>query len=118
MSAVHGPAARLRSDFWVGAHLRLCNSQQAPAVLRRRGADEAGAIFIVLDRLDGEQRLYGPGPQSLADETGERLFSLLVTGSAVAVSDRLEREMRFDPDLWIVDVEDRDGNPRLPLAVE
>ena len=111
-------AARLRSDFWVGAYLRLCNSQGAAAVLRRRGADEAGAIFIVLDRLNGEQTLYGPAPQSLADDQGERLFSLVISGDALVMSQKLEREMRFDSDLWIVDVEDREGNPRLALAGE
>ncbi len=110
--------ARLRSDFWAGAYIRLCNGLDRPATLRRRGAAEAGAIFIVMDRLDGSQALYGPAPQSLADESGERLFLKMLEGDAPAIMDRLEREARFDPDLWIIDVEARDGDPHLPLARE
>ncbi|HXW19749.1 MAG TPA: DUF1491 family protein, partial [Roseiarcus sp.] len=33
-----------------------------------------------------------------------------------AIEERLAREIRFDPDIWIVEVEDRDGKPRLDLA--
>ncbi len=29
---------------------------------------------------------------------------------------RLERQVRFDPDLWIVEVEDRNGEPAIDLA--
>lgn len=111
-------AARLRSDFWVSAYLRRCNGAGAPAVLRRRGSPEAGAIHVVLDRLDGVQVLYGPAPQMLLDDSGERLFVEIARGDALAVSARLDRELRFDSDLWIVDVEARDGDPRLPLAAD
>ena len=76
----------------------------------RRGAEEAGAIFIIIDRLDGLADLYGPAPQSSFDDEkpSDRLFQkVVVGGNSVAVNDRLDREKRFDPDLWIVAVEDR-----------
>jgi hypothetical protein len=111
-------AARLTSEFWASAYLRTMNGDSRPATLRRRGSPEAGAVFVVLDRLDGVQTLYGPAPQSLADESGERLFLPVVSGDALTIMARLDREMRFDPDLWIIDVEARDGDPRLPLARE
>jgi len=80
------------------------------ATLRRRGAAEAGAVFVVLDRLDGRCALFAPGP---SDETlGERRFLRAHKAEWVdsaEVSARLEREVRRDPDLWIVDVERRDG---------
>ena len=78
----------------------------------RHGAEEAGAIFIIIDRLDGLADLYGPAPQSSFDdeEPSDRLFQkVVVGGNSVAVNDRLDREKRFDPDLWIVAVEDRKG---------
>ncbi len=108
--------ARLRSDFWVGAYLRTCNGAGASAVLRQRGAAEAGAIFVVVDDLAGSQSLYAPAPQSLVEESGERLFTLVMTGDGGMITERLAREARFDPDLWIIDVEDRAALPRLPLA--
>lgn len=103
---------RVTSAFWVSAYLRRCASSGVDAVLRRRGATEAGAIFIVVDRLDGSVALLGPAPQSEADDTGGRRFAPLhKTGTiaAEAAETRLKREVDFDPDLWIVAVEDRGG---------
>ena len=111
---------RLRSDIWVAAYLRRCGVEGASAVLRRRGAAEAGAIFIKVDRLDGSAALYGPAPQSAPMAPGvERAFARAHKpewiGSREA-DDRLEREIAFDPDLWIVEVESRDGRAWIDLA--
>jgi hypothetical protein len=111
---------RLRADIWVAAYIRRCEVEGASAVLRRRGAAEAGAIFVKLDRLDGRAALYGPAPQSELAEWGiERLWRRVHAEEWVepgVVEERLAREIRFDPDLWIVEVEDRQGKPRLDLA--
>ncbi|MGH6790802.1 MAG: DUF1491 family protein [Pseudolabrys sp.] len=106
---------RLKSGIWVSAYLRRCNAEGAFAVVRRRGAEEAGAVFIKISRLDGTALLYGPAPQSAFDEAqpADRLFvAALGAGLAVPEADveaRLTREIRFDPDVWIVEVEDRAG---------
>ena len=55
---------RLKSGIWVAAYLRRCNVEGVFAAVRRRGAEEAGAIFIKINRLDGTAMLYGPAPQS------------------------------------------------------
>lgn len=104
--------ARVTSDFWVSAYLRRCAVAGAAAVLRRRGAAEAGAIMIKVDRLDGTALLLGPAPQSEAEEAGGRSFAPVhreATIEAGAAEARLAREVGFDPDLWIVEVEDREG---------
>ena len=111
---------RLRSDIWVAAYLRRCGVEGVNAVLRRRGSEEAGAIFIKIDRLDGSAALYGPAPQSAAPGQGiERMFArahkLEWIGSREA-DERLDREIAFDPDLWIVEVESKDGQTWLDLA--
>jgi len=112
-------AARLRSDFWVSAYIRRCAVQDVVAVLRRRGAAEAGAIFVKLDCLDGTARLFGPAPQSLAaDDDGVRRFIEipLSDNTPLAAEEKLRRELNFDGDLWIVEVEDRAGRHFLDLA--
>lgn len=113
---------RLKSGIWVAAYLRRCAVEGAFAVLRRRGAEEAGAVFVQVDRLDGTVALFGPAPQSLADEDGgDRLFTpvpLKPEPTPVAALARLQREIEFDSDLWIVDVEDRQGRHFLDLAKE
>ena len=107
---------RLRSDIFVSAYIRRCQVENVPAVLRRRGAAEAGAIFVKVDRLDGTCALFGPAPQSALDEDAGRRFVRLhdtETIASAAAEERLARELRFDSDLWIVEAEDRAGLSRL-----
>lgn len=109
--------ARLRSDFFVSAHLRRCAVEGLDAVLRRRGAAEAGAVFVKVDRLDGSADLLGPAPQSLVDDGGARRFIALMRAAPPAdVDARLAREGRFDPDYWLVEIDDRAGRHLLDLA--
>ena len=111
---------RLRSDFWVAALLRRCNSLGASAVLRRRGAPEAGAIFVVVDNLGGALQLYGPAPQSeLPDGSMDRLFVPLhreASLSSADVESKLARQVSFDPDVWIIEIEDKQARIFFDLA--
>jgi hypothetical protein len=111
--------ARLRSDFWVSAYLRRCALEGVDAVLRRRGAAEGGAIFLKIDRLDGTAALYGPAPQSLFGAgDDQRLFAPALDGATGDVEERIRREMKFDPDLWLIESDDRQGRHFLDLAPE
>ena len=92
------------------------------AVLRRRGAAEAGAIFVKVDHLDGRATLYGPAPQSLVADAPlgvDRTFARAHSGPNIdsgEADERLKREVAFDPDLWIVEVEDGVDGAWLDLA--
>ena len=114
---------RLKSGIWVSAYLRRCNVEGVFAAVRRRGAEEAGAIFIKVTRLDGTSSLYGPAPQTAFDDAhpADRLFVAVLGGETPAadadVEARLQREIRYDPDVWIVEVEDRYGRPFLDNLV-
>ena len=103
---------RLKSGIWVAAYLRRCQVEGVAAVLRRRGAEEAGAIFIKVSRLDGNADLYGPAPQSAFDEAhpADRFFTVSLTEKPEAdIEAYLQKQIRFDPDLWLVETEDRGG---------
>lgn len=97
-------------------------AEGASAVLRRRGAAEAGAIFVKIDRLDGRAALFGPAPQSLADQAApgvDRLFARMHAAEWIDANEadrRLEREISYDPDVRIVEVEDRDGETSLDIV--
>jgi hypothetical protein len=114
---------RLRSDIWVAAYLRRCGVEGVGAVLRRRGAAEAGAIFIKVDHLDGSATLYGPAPQSQAADAPpgvDRIFTRAHAGRHIDSNDaeeRLKREISFDPDLWIVEIEKGGDGAWLDLAL-
>ncbi|MBI4367050.1 MAG: DUF1491 family protein [Deltaproteobacteria bacterium] len=114
---------RLKSSIWVAAYVRRCHIEGAFAAVRRRGADEAGAVYIKINRLDGTGTLYGPAPQAVFDEAqpAGRLFTVIL-GRKAATTDadieaRLVREIRYDPDVWIVEVDDRVGRHFLDDAV-
>jgi hypothetical protein len=110
---------RLRSDIFVAAYVRLRNGQNAFAVVSRRGAAEAGAIFVKIDRLDGRIDLYGPAPQMAVDGNSPlRVFQKISKPDALPadIDAQLAREMRFDSDIWIIDVEDRTGESHLDLV--
>jgi hypothetical protein len=99
---------RVTSDLWVSALLRRVQSAGGFGAVLRRGASEAGAIFIVSRSRLGEVTLYGPAPQ-VAYEEGkpqERGFSeMLGPADDAAIEAKLEKERRFDPDLWVVEIE-------------
>lgn len=109
---------RVTSDFFVGVLVRKVFAGQGFAAVSKRGAAEAGAIFVIVDRLDGTHDLYGPAPQAMFyDQPQGRLFErLLDQVDREEITARLEREERMDPDYWVVEVESRDGTVDLPLA--
>ena len=113
---------RLKSGIWVAAYIRRCNGEGAFAVVRRRGADEAGAIFIKLNRLDGTAEIFAPAPQTAFDDShpAERAFAPGLPAQPAPEADveaYLTRQLRFDPDVWIVEVEDRAGRHFLDDAL-
>jgi hypothetical protein len=103
---------RLKSEIWVKAYLRRCQSAGADAVLVRRGDQERGAIYIKVNRLDGTAALFGPAPAGLGEAHDDRLWEPCLKGGQAPeaeVDAFLERQVGFDPDVWIVAVEDRAG---------
>jgi hypothetical protein len=113
---------RLKSGIWVAAYIRRCQAEGAQAILRRRGADEAGAIFVKVARLDGTADVYGPAPQTAFDDArpSDRLFVRGLKTQPATEADAeayLARQLKFDPDIWIVEVEDRAGRNFLDTVV-
>lgn len=109
---------RVTSALWVGAYVRRCYVEGAFAAVLRKGAEEAGAIMVVVDRLDGTSDLYAPAPQSAFHESRptDRLFQQVLGGAtSEAVRESIDRETRFDSDVWVIAVEDRAGRAFLDL---
>jgi hypothetical protein len=78
-------------------------------MLRKRGAAEAGAIFIKIDHLDGTASLLQPA-SSFADlpKGVDRQFARILSHvEASDVEARMIREIKFDTDLWFVEIENR-----------
>jgi hypothetical protein len=111
---------RLKSNIWVAAYLRRCQVNGIFGAVRRRGAEEAGAIFIKLVLLDGHAMLFTPAPQTAYDDSRpvERVFAPSSSQPVAeqVIEERLSKEIRFDPDVWIVEIEDKAGRHFLDLA--
>lgn len=100
---------RLKSEIFVSALMRCVFAAGDFAAIERKGAEEAGAIFIRQRLRDGRENLYGPAPQSFAEDEevrGERRFERRLNEAAgPEVEALLEKERRFDADLWVVELE-------------
>ena len=103
---------RLKSEIWVKAYIRRCQSEGAAAMLARRGDTDAGAIYIKVIRGDGTALLFGPAPAGLDDADEHRCWEPLLSGIPGTEADAdtyLKRQVSFDSDIWIIAVEDREG---------
>ncbi|UIJ70651.1 DUF1491 family protein [Aurantimonas sp. HBX-1] len=109
---------RVTSDLFVAQLLRRLFADGAFAAVVRRGAEAAGAIFVVARGRSGSVRLYGPAPQSFGEEDGSRRFMAEPPMDDAAMEQRLAREARFDPDYWVVEIETDDVAAYLDIVEE
>lgn len=106
----------LSTDVWVGALIRRAELGGAFAVVARKGDPRAGAVLLkVLNRGEGTARLYAEATRM----DGERVWMRPAPSEQEPDLDRyIERALRIDPDLWVVEIEDREGRHFLTEPVE
>lgn len=103
---------RLKTGIWVRAYLRRCQSEGIPAAVVRRGDEDAGAIFIRVNCLNGTSLVFGPAPAGLEQDGQDRKLMPVLNGSRAAdqdVEEYFRREISFDSDLWILEIESKQG---------
>jgi hypothetical protein len=98
--------SRLTSRFWVDAYLARLRVFDIPAFVVAHGDDTGGAVLVKLSTLDGKAVLY---QRSFDLMTGERNWAELVRGSDADADASIARQCGFDPDIWVIEVEDREG---------
>ncbi|BAQ70775.1 DUF1491 family protein [Rhodovulum sulfidophilum] len=97
---------RLTAEFWVQAYLARLRLEGIPAFVVAHGDDTAGAVLVKLNTLDGQARAY---QRAFDLNSGERRWMELAEGGEAEVDAAIGRQRGFDPDLWVIEVEDRDG---------
>lgn len=100
-------APRLKSGIFVRALIRRAQVAGAQGFVVRKGSEEAGAVFIKVARLDGTafvlaQARAGDGELVWTRPLGEACDD-------ARASAYFERQVTFDPDIWVVEIEDREG---------
>lgn len=103
-------AARLTSGFWVSAHLARLQAAGIAVFVARKGDATAGAVLVKLATLDGQAKAFQRRFDLVADR---RVWDLLAEGAEAEVDAVLARERGRDPDLWIIEIEDRAGRTLL-----
>ncbi|MEP3686097.1 MAG: DUF1491 family protein [Sulfitobacter dubius] len=97
---------RLTARFWVDAYLTRLRLQDIPAFVVAHGDDTGGAVLVKLATLDGSAMLF---QRSFDLMTGDRKWVELASGDEREVDQTVARQRSFDPDLWVIEVEDRAG---------
>jgi hypothetical protein len=100
---------RLTAEFWVQAYLARLRLADIPAFVTARGDATAGAVIVKLNTLDGSARAFARS----WDASGARIWATLAEGAEAEVDGALARQRRHDPDLWVIEVEDRAGRSLL-----
>lgn len=103
---------RVKTEIWVGAYLRRCMGEGLAVYVAARGDPFAGAVFICVDNLAGACWLYGPAPAGLEQSVDERRWTACFAKAPVSVREAeeyLRRQKQYDPDLWVIELEDRQG---------
>lgn len=101
---------RLTARFWVDAYLTRLRMLDIPAFVVSHGDDTAGTVLIKLNTLDGQATLFHRSYDLLEDR---REWAVLEEGREADIDDNLTRQRSRDPDLWVVEVEDRAGRHML-----
>jgi len=100
--------ARLKTRLVVQAAIRLCSLRAVPVAVTRRGDEDAGTILVKLDQRDMGCTVL---VETRAPD-GSRAW-LRATGAApvseVDADAYIARQVKRDPDLWVVEIEDREG---------
>ncbi len=97
---------RLTAEFWVHAYLARLRFTEIPAFVTAHGDNTAGAVLVKLNTLDGQAQLFQRETDLMTDQ---RKWAVLAEGGERDVDAAIARQRGFDPDLWVIEVEDRQG---------
>ena len=98
--------ARITSEIWIAAYLTRCRLATIPAFVVARGDRTAGAVLVKLNTLDGSAVCF---QRSFNLMSGERRWITLVEGDEAEVDASIAKQRGFDPDVWVIEVEDKSG---------
>ncbi|MDB6176747.1 DUF1491 family protein [Paracoccus sp. Z330] len=104
------PEPRLAAGIWVSAYLARLGMANIPAYVITRGDQTAGAILVKCALLDGSARLYS---REWDFETDQRPWQMVLDAPEREVDDAIQRQRSFDPDIWVIEIESREGQTLL-----
>lgn len=105
-------ASKIKAGIWVQAQIRLCDINFIPLMVRHKGDPDSGAILLKIDKgeagcsvlsqvrdVDGNPGwMYGGGGELIEQKEAEAY---------------IQRQIKRDPDLWVLEIEDQKGRYEL-----
>ncbi len=104
----------LKTSVWAPALIRRAQSAGAYATVIRKGDPDAGAALLKVRALDGSAVLYRP----MRNMSGDRIWLPKGPLPESEIDDAITLRLATDPDLWVIEIEDRDGRHFLTETVE
>jgi hypothetical protein len=108
----------LKTEFWVSALIRRAEIEGVFAAIARKGDPDAGAVLVKVATLDGRARLYAPAQPGEAERVWLDLSAGSLGDREADVDAYARKRADTDPDLWVVEIEDKKGRNFLDGPVE
>jgi len=102
--------SRLATGIWVAAYRARLEAEGIAVYIAARGDDTAGAVLVKCATMDGQAQAFHRGWDLT---TGERTWEVLAGGAEAEVDTAISRQRSYDPDLWVIEVEDARGRHML-----
>lgn len=99
--------SRLTTEIWVAAYLTRLRLATVPAFIVQKGDGTAGAVLVKVNTLDGKACCY---QRSFDLLSGDRRWVVLIEDDEPQVDESINKQKGFDPDIWVIEIETRDGN--------
>ena len=96
----------LKTELYIKAHLKRLEIEGIPAYIARHGDDDAGNLIVKLSTLDGKASMF---IREYNLETSERIWVRILEASEAEVDASIQTQCGFDPDLWVLEIEDPKG---------
>ncbi len=100
--------ARLPTELWVSAGLRRASDLGVPAFVVRKGETQSGTVILKVNRLENGCSVF----TQARDIDGRLGWFPALDGATVPEAEAdayIERNAARDPDIWVIEVEHRDG---------
>jgi hypothetical protein len=101
---------RLTAGLWISAYLNRLRLSEIPAYVMAKGDATAGAVLVKVATLDGQAIIH---ERRFDLERDTRIWQVLAQGPEAEMDAILGRARARDPDLWIIEIEDRAGRSLL-----
>lgn len=102
---------RIPTELWVTAIMRQCMGRGIPVTVAHKGAQSAGTVMVKIFVQGQGCKLFNQA----RDEDGKLGWMDIFDGALVEerkADDYIGRTTKRDPDIWVIEVEDKSGvNP-------